>query len=247
MSHDDHDDNKPLGLQTEAHEGQQLHATVDGTKWTRYPVKTRLALIDEDLNKFIEEHTAQYYKEGDIFCLASKVVSICNGYYVKESDLKVTWLAKYLVRFVKKWPNDPGFALPQKIQMAMDMVGLPRFLFALAGGAIMKYIFRKPGYFYILAGHNIGGIDGFVPEMYPEPLRGYGFYTPVNADKDAQEIENHFGYPVAILDGNNIENIVLGMSKKLSAQFTKEKLLEIIEGNPQGQSGNTPILLLRKE
>lgn len=238
------EDNTNLGLQTQPHEGQQLYMEVDGVKYARFPVKTRLALIDEDLDKFIDEHVKGIYQEGDIFCLASKVVSICKGYYVKESDLKVGWLAKFLVRFVKKWPHDPGFAIPQKIQVAMNIVGMPRFIFAMIGGVILKFL-GKPGWFYKLAGHNIGGIDGFVPEMYPEPLRGYGFLTPENADKDADEIETKHNFPTAILDGNNVENIVLGMSKNLKAKFTKEKLLEIINGNPQGQSGNTPILLLR--
>jgi len=239
------EDNTNLGLQEKPHDGQQLYMEVDGVKWARLPVKTRLALIDEDLDAFIDEHVKAYYKEGDIFCIASKVVSICKGYYVKESDLHVTWFARFLVRFVKKWPHDPGFAIPQKIQLAMNIVGIPRFLFAMVGGVIMK-VLGKPGYFYILAGHNIGGIDGFVPEMYPEPLRGYGFLTPEHADVDAQEIEAKHNFPAAVLDGNNIENIVLGMSNSLKAQMTKEKLLEIINGNPQGQSGNTPILLLRK-
>ncbi|MEO6728943.1 MAG: hypothetical protein ABIM99_03405 [Candidatus Dojkabacteria bacterium] len=239
------EDNSNLGIQEKPHDGQQLYMEVDGVKYARFPVKTRLALIDEDLDKFIEEHTKAFYKDGDMFCLASKVVSICKGYYVKETDIHVTWFARFLVRFVKKWPHDPGFAIPQKIQLAMDIVGIPRFLFAMVGGVVMKAL-GKPGYFYILAGHNIGGIDGFVPEMYPEPLRGYGFITPEHADVDAQEIEQKHGYKTAILDGNNIENIVLGMSDSLKAEMTKEKLLEIINGNPQGQSGNTPILLLRK-
>lgn len=237
--------NDNLGLQTQPHHGQELYKTVDGKKYARYPVKTRLALIDEDLNKFIEEHIKGIYVEGDIFCLASKVVSICKGFYVKESDLKVGWLAKFLVRFVKKWPHDPGFAIPQKIQLAMNIVGLPRFLFAMFGGVILK-LFGKPGWFYRLAGHNIGAIDGFVPEMYPEPLRGYGFLAPENSDEIAEEIEQKFNMPVALLDGNNVENIVLGMSQKLKQKFTKEKFLEIIHGNPQGQTGNTPILLVRE-
>lgn len=218
---------------------------VDGIKYGRFPVKTRLAVIGDDLDKFLDENLNGVYQSGDIVCLASKVVSICKGYYIKESDLKISWLAKFLVRFVKKWPHDPGFAIPQKIQLAMNIVGMPRFIFAMIGGVIMK-VLGKPGWFYKLAGHNIGGIDGFVPEMYPVPLRGYGFLTPENPDQDSDEVEQKHGYPTAILDGNNVENIVLGMSKNLKAQMTKEKLLEIINGNPQGQSGNTPILLLRK-
>ncbi len=235
-----------LGLKTTPNEGQELYKVVDGVKYARFPVKTPLALIGDSLDNFIAKYGKPYYKDGDIFCISTKVVSITKGYYVKESDIKITWLARFLVRFVKKWPHDPGFAIPQKIQLAMDIVGMPRFVFAMVAGVIMKKVFGKPGYFYILAGHNIGAIDGFVDWMYPEPLRGYGFLAPEHPDQDAQEIEDKFGMPSALLDGNNVENIVLGMSNKLKKMYTKEKLLSIIEGNPQGQSGGTPIILVRK-
>ncbi len=240
------EDNTNLGLQTTAKEGQELYSSLHGKKYARFPVKTHLIVIDEDLDAVIQKYAVPEYKEGDIFCITSKVISITKGFYVKESELKVTWLAKFLVRFVKKTPNDPGFALPQKIQVAMNEVGILRFIFAMIGGVVMKYIFRKPGYFYILAGHNIAAIDGFVPHMYPEPLRGYGFLAPKNPDGICNEIETKFNMPTAMLDGNNVENIVLGMSDGVSTRFSKEELLQILKGNPQGQSGNTPILLLRE-
>jgi hypothetical protein len=240
------DDNSNLGLQTTAKEGQELYSELKGKKYARFPVKTHLILIDEDLDKVIEKYAVPEFKEGDIFCITSKVISITKGFYVKESELKVSWLAKFLVRFVTKHEHDPGFALPQKIQVAMNEVGIPRFIFAMIGGVIMKVIFRKPGYFYILAGHNINAIDGFVPHMYPVPLRGYGFLAPKNPDGICNEIEQKFSMNTAMLDGNNVENIVLGMSEGLKARFSKEELLQILNGNPQGQSGNTPILLVRE-
>jgi hypothetical protein len=251
-----------LGMLAQAHEGQKLSVQLEEIIFYRYPVRTRLALIDENLIDFIKESLAKVeHDDKTFYAIASKVVSITRGYYKKESDIKISRLAKFLVRFVKKWPNDPGYALPGKIQMAMDMVGLPRFLFALVGGSIMKYIFQKPGYFYKLAGKNIGGIDGFVPWMYPEPLRGYGFYTPQNPFDDAEFIEKHTELPFAILDGNNVEQIVLAYGCKLksvlqklymqiygkdaSDEEIKNFLLKILHGNPQGQSGNTPILVVK--
>lgn len=234
-----------LGLATEPHHDQELYSNVDGMKWARYPVRTRLALIGDNLDDFLKEFAVPYYKENDILCIASKVVSITKGFYVKESDIKITPFARFLTKFVKKWEHDPGFRLPQKVQLAMDIVGIPRFLLAILGGGIMKLL-GKPGYFYIIAGHNINAIDGFVPEMYPVPLRGYGFLAPENPDGICDEIEQKFGMQTAILDGNNVDQIVLGMSTKLKERFSKEKLLEILQGNPQGQTGNTPILIVRE-
>lgn len=235
-----------LGLTTEAHHDQELFTEVDGIKWARFPVKTRLVVIGDNLDDFLNEFAVPYYKDGDILCIASKVVSIAKGFYVKESDIKVTWLAKFLTQFVKKWDHDPGFRLPQKVQLSMDIVGMPRFILAVVVGGFMKLL-GKPGYFYIIAGHNISAIDGFVPEMYPVPLRGYGFLAPEDPDGICNEIEKKFSMNTTILDGNNVDQIVLGMSDGLKNRFTKEKLLEILSGNPQGQTGNTPILIVRPE
>lgn len=235
-----------LGLTTNPNEGQEIFHEVDGVKWARFPVRTRLVVIGDKLDPILEEFAKPYYKKGDILCIASKVISITNGFYVKESDIKITWLARFLTKFVKKWDHDPGFRLPQKVQLSMDIVGMPRFLLAIVIGGIMKLL-GKPGYFYIVAGHNISAIDGFVPEMYPEPLRGYGFLAPENPDGICDDIESKFEMNVAILDGNNVDQIVLGMSEGLKSRFSKDKLLEILSGNPQGQSGNTPILIVRPE
>lgn len=255
--------NQILGPQDSAHEGQMFTVKIEEKEFQRIPVKTRLALIGDNLAEFIGESLKDTeVKSSDLLFISSKVVSITRGYYRKESEIKVGWLAKFLVRFVKKWPNDPGFALPGKIQMALDMVGWPRFVFAVIGGVIMKFIFRKPGYFYKLAGKNIGGIDGFVPYMYPEPLRGYGFYTPQKPHEDANYIEKELNLPFGILDGNNVEQVLLGygdlFESKAEKLFNevygydcKDKkeldwfILEIAKGNPQGQSGNTPILIIR--
>ncbi|RMD77401.1 hypothetical protein D6810_01030 [Candidatus Dojkabacteria bacterium] len=257
------DNDQKLGPLENPHIGQEMVVNLDKLKVYRIPVRTRLVLINEDLIHFIRQSLEGInYSDYQLFAISSKVVSITRGYFRKESDIKVSRLARFLVRFVKKWPDDPGYALPEKIQMAMDMVGLPRFIFAVIGGAIMKYVFRRPGYFYILAGKNIGGIDGFVPSMYPEPLRGYGFFTPPNPWEDANFIEKEIGLPFAILDGNNIEQVLLGygenfrevaskyFKKEYQRDFKNKKelnafILKMLKGNPQGQSGNTPILLIK--
>lgn len=235
------------GLQKVANPHQELTKTVDGKTFYRYPVKTPLVLVHDDFWKFIETWAVPNYKKGDIFCISTKVVSISKGYYVKESDLKVSWLAKKLVPYMKKWPSgDPGFAIPEKLQLAMNIAGMPRFLFAMVVGVILKF-FGFSGWFYRLLGHNINAIDGFAPEMYPEPLRGYGFLPPKNPDAECDEIEEKYGMITAMLDGNNVENIVLGMSKGLKAMYSKKKFLEIIHGNPQGQEDGSPILILTNE
>lgn len=237
--------NEKIGLLENGVEGRELVVNSNGKRWVRYPVRTELVVIGDTLDEFIKKYAIPNYKKDDILCIASKVISIVNGFYVKESDIRVTSFARFLTKFVKKWDHDPGFRIPQKVQLALDIVGYPRFLLAIFIGGVMKII-GKPGYFYKVAGHNINAIDGFVPEMYPVPLRGYGFLAPENPNKICDEIQEKYGMKCAILDGNNVDQIVLGMSSQLLENMTKEELLDILRGNPQGQSGNTPILIVRE-
>lgn len=236
---------KKLGLQKGANPGRELYSYLGEKKFVRYPIKTKLVLIGDKLHDVLDEFAKPYYEKGDVLCIASKIVSITEGYYIKEEDIKISWLAKFLVRFVKKWPNDPGFALPQKIQWSMDIVGMPRFILAMFVGGILKYL-GKPGYFYRIAGHEIRSIDGFIPEFYDKRLQGYGFIAPDNSHKIANEIEQKYGMATAILDGNNVENVILGMSDAVKAKFSHNELLEVLKGNPQDQFGQTPLLLVRE-
>ncbi len=238
------DSSETYGIQTKANRGRDFSVDADGKEYYRYPVKTPLIVIDDDLDAIVEEFGKPYCDKDDVFCITSKVISICEGFYVKEEDLKVTWLAKFLVRFITKHPDDPGFAIPQKIQVAMNEVGMVRFLFAVFVGGALKYL-GKPGYFYRIAGSSINAIDGFAPEFYPPELQGYGFLAPKDPDGICDKIEQKHGVKTAMLDGNNVESIILGMSKGAKNLYTKEKLLEIIFGNPQGQDDGTPILIVK--
>lgn len=234
------------GLITEQIEGREVFAYLNGRKFARYPIKTRLILFDEDLIKIIKEYSVPHFKEGDLFCIASKVVSITRGFYVKEEDVKVGWLARFLVRFVKKWPDDPGFAVPRKIQLAIREAGWLRFSLAVFIGGFLKLIGIK-GWFYRIAGHNVNAIDGFLPpEFYPPKLRGYGFLAPKNPEAICNEIEEKLGMPTIILDGNFIDNNICGVSKSVKERFNLNELETILKGNPQGQSGNTPMLIIRE-
>ncbi len=234
------------GLKTSPIEGREIFTDLNGRKFARYPIKTRLILFDEDLIKIIKEYASPHFKEGDLFCIASKVVSITRGFYVKESEVKVGWLAKFLVRFVKKWPDDPGFAVPRKIQLAIREAGWFRFTLAVFIGGFLKLVGIR-GWFYRIAGNNVNAIDGFLPpEFYPPKLRGYGFLAPKNPESICNEVEEKLGIPTIILDGNFIDNNICGVSKSVKKKYSLNDLATILKGNPQGQSGNTPMLIIRE-
>ncbi len=236
------------GMQTKANPTRELYMKVDGVKYARYPIATPMALIGDDLMMYVEHYAKPHIEEGDVLCISTKLVSVCNKLVVHRKDVKVTWLAKFIVRFVTKWPKDIGYANPPKMQVAINMVGYPRMILAIIVGFIMKKVFKRPGYFYKVAGHQINAIDGFIPHATP-PFNDYAFLPPLNADEICSDIEERFGIDTIMLDGNNIENNVMGMGDRAKERFEPKKFAEIVAGNPQGQDNDgviTPMLLVRK-
>lgn len=238
------------GFQHTANPGRQLSINIEGKTYERYPVATPWIQIGTELNDVIEQYAKDAFQKGDILCIASKLVSVCNKLVVHRSEVKVTWLAKFIVKFVTKWPNDVGYDNPPKMQVAIDRVGYPRMILAIVVGGVLKLL-GKRGYFYKIAGHQINAIDGFIPHATP-PFNEYAFLPPTAeyCEQLAKRIENRFGVGVAILDGNNIENHVFGMSPAVKTKFSKERLKEILSGNPQGQDDDgviTPMLIIREK
>jgi len=76
-------------------------------------------------------------------------------------------VANFLSKFVKKTPHGFSVGNPLKMQIAINLAGLPRILFAAVIAGISK-IFGFSGVFYRLAGHQISQIDGFYAEAFPQ-------------------------------------------------------------------------------
>lgn len=236
------------GIRFTANPNRELYSEHKGIRYGRFPVETPIVNIGDDLDKFVQEYAAPYFKEGDIFCISSKIISITKNFVVHRSKIKTSLLARLIVKFVKKWPNDYGYSLPEKMQVAINLVGYPRIILALVIGFILKLI-GKPGYFYKIAGHNINAIDGFIPTAM-KPFNEYAILPPVDGDKIAEDISKFVDAPVAIVDGNNVDNNIIGRSEELKKRYNVDDLMAILEGNPQGQDddGNiTPMLIIRKQ
>lgn len=228
--------------------GRELVKEYKGESFSRYPVETPIVNIGDDLENFVKTYAKPDLIEGDFLCISSKIISITENLVVHRSTVHISPLARLIVKFVKKWPNDYGYSLPEKMQVAINLVGYPRIILALVIGFILKLI-GKPGYFYKIAGHNINAIDGFIPTAM-KPFNEYAILPPVDGDKIAEDISKFVDAPVAIVDGNNVDNNIIGRSEELKKRYNVDDLMAILEGNPQGQDddGNiTPMLIIRKQ
>lgn len=219
----------------------------DGT-FDRIAIKTHKIGFGENLQEVIAKYTLSELKPGDWIILSEKIVSVCQNNVRHIDTVKAGFLAKLIVRFVKKYPNDIGFSRAEKMQVAVELAGRTRIILGIIFGGIGKLIGIR-GLFWIIAGNRISEIDGFNPEAM-EPYKTHAILPPQDPEQVCNDLETALNYPVCIIDGNNINVKIIAMSVgkangavELSAKVIREALLD----NPMGQDDEmTPIVILRK-
>lgn len=216
---------------------------VNGRTYERIPIKTHLVGIGEDLAGVIALYSAEQIRPTDAICLSEKFVSICQANTIHIDDVKDTWLARLIVKYVTKYPNDIGYSHPKKMQVAINEAGYPRMIAAVIGGGLSKVVLRRRGDFYRIAGHRISEIDGFNPDAMA-PFDQYAMLPPRDPDRVSDELAARFGCAAYIIDGNNINVEVIGMSANMP--LSKAEAREVMLDNPMGQGDElTPIFLIR--
>ena len=223
--------------------GKKLIVEVESQKWARYPVKIHFVTTDDTLENILTLYVLSYSQKEDIVVLGQKIVSILQKRVVYKKDIKVGRWAKFLSGFAQKTPYGFGIGNPLKMQLALQIAGLPRILFsALISGALK--IFGIKGVFYHLAGNQISRIDGFYGESFSQYAE-MGILAPENCDKLCQALKEKHGLSFLVGDVNDFDPVILGKSSDL---IGKEKMsIQLVKDNPAGQSNyQTPILIARK-
>lgn len=217
---------------------------VNGVVYQRIPVKTHLIAIKESLDPIFADKMKPLVKKGDWVALSEKVVTISQGRVVHISVVKASLLARLIVKGVKKYDNDIGYSLPEKMQVAIWQAGYWRMVAAMILGTITK-LFGRHGDFYRIAGNRISEIDGFNPDAMP-PFDEFAMIGPGEPNKYCQYIEDTYGVPAVIIDGNNINVEVLGMSSGMPVSLAEARLALL--DNPMGQGDElTPIMIMRSK
>ncbi len=210
-------------------------------KWARYPVKTHFITPGENLEGIIKEHVLPFSKEGDIVALGQKIVSIAQKRIIYKKDLKIGFWAKFLSKFVKKTSFGFSVGNPLKMQVAINIAGLPRVIFSAVLGFVAKGLGIK-GLFYILAGNQISQIDGFYEEAFKQYAE-MGILGPVDCDNLCNDLNKKFNLPFCVVDVNDIGLNILGSSPEVDQKLVARALKD----NPSGQSDQqTPIIIIRE-
>lgn len=233
-----------FGLQKQANPDRELLGKLGNKQFYRYPVRTNLVQIGDSYLDVIQKFVSPVIEKGDLIVCSEKFIGICQKRVVHESEIRVSWLAKLIARFVVKYKDDIGWENPKKVQVAIEQVGYPRTVLAVIVGGVMKFVFRQAGWYYRIMGRDVAAIDGFNPIAIP-PFNEYALLAPANPDKVCNEIEELTGSPAVIVDASNVAIHILGKSDGVN--YSDEELQQIMAGNPMGQGREqTPVIVVRE-
>jgi F420-0:gamma-glutamyl ligase-like protein len=229
-------------MELEPNKNKNLIIEVNGKKFARYPVKTKLITPeDKDIAVIVEEYAKKYLEPKDIVFISEKSIAVTQGrsYYIK--DIKASKLAKFLSGHVTKTPVGIGLGSPETMHLAIEEVGILRIFLAAFIGAVGKF-FGVKGLFYMVAGDKARSIDGAVPYAIP-PYNNYISKGPINPNQVAEKIAERLNTNVAVVDANDLGVNILGASKGVDKKF----VAKAIKDNPLGQTDEcTPIGIIRE-
>ncbi len=223
-------------------QGKTIEIAYGGHSYARFPVRTHIVMKGDDIVAVCAKHALPHMRSGDMIFVSERVVAISQGRAYPIKDIHPSWLARLLVRFVRKSPYGIGLGSPWTMELAIREAGPFRILCAAFASAVTKP-FGMRGVFYRVVGRNINAIDGPCSYTLP-PYNGYAKLGPANPHGVAREIADAIGHGAVIIDANDLGVAVLGKSDTgISDDFAKG----VFRDNPLGQSSEqTPLAIVRR-
>lgn len=228
---------------SEANAGKALTVEVEGSTYSRIPIRTRVVMPGDDLDAFITEYATDVVMPGDVFFVTEKIVAITQGRSYALDEIHPRKLALFLSRYVTRTPYGIGLGMPETMEMALRECGTPRILFAAAVSAVTKAFGRK-GDFYRIAGDKARAIDGPTSGTIP-PYNKAVVLGPERPREVARHLKDLLGgaAEVAVVDINDLGGNILGSTLDRAAE---KRLVTILEDNPLGQGHqSTPLGVVR--
>ena len=231
-------------MAAEANQGKTLETEVDGVRYVRIPIKTRLVGPDDEIVAVVCHFTDGLLEDGDILFVTEKIVAITQGRAFPIASIVPTRLAARLSKYVTKTPAGIGLGLPETMEMALRECGVPRILLAAAVAALAKP-FGRQGDFYRVAGPKARGIDGPTSGTIP-PYNSYVVLAPDHPGQVAKGLRDSLkiSVDVIIVDINDFGGNVLGSTLDRARNRVLERVLK---DNPLGQGRqSTPMGIIRR-
>lgn len=227
-----------------ANPNKNVEIQVGDKTFLRHAIRTHFVSEKEDYIEVVDKYVSPLYEEGDIVSISEKIIAMCQNRVLNKKDIKLSFWAKFLSRFVNVTPAGESVGNPYKMQIAINNAGILRILFAAACAAIGK-LFGIKGVFYKIAGNGVSGIDGFCRDAFDYYL-DKGILNPDKPNEVCDEIKEKLGINCMIVDANDLGVEILGKSSSIN--YSEEELKGMIKDNPAGQANQqTPMILIREQ
>ncbi len=214
-----------------------------GMKYKRYAIQTHFVEVGESQAALVEKYVRPLYQPGDVLSFGAKVMCMCVKSVRTRDEVKPGFWAKLLWRFAGINETGVGMHEPYKLQLVIDIVGLPRVLLAAFLSAVTRP-FGVRGLFYKICGKGVGGIDGFYYRSSFKRYHTLALINPANATELCEQLSKDTGIPVVLMDANDLQRDQLGKSSDMP--LTDEQLQDAMRDNPSGQGAElTPLILIR--
>jgi F420-0:gamma-glutamyl ligase-like protein len=227
--------------------GKNIEISVRGVRYLRLPIKTRLIQAGDNLTELLREYAQPHLVPGDILFISEKVVCVCQGRIIRASEVRTSWLARFLATKVRNYAGTPqfrgmGHGSAPAMQLLIEEAGYLRTLFAAAVSAVTRPLGIK-GAFYYLVGKQAKSID--CPMSWTiEEFKDYAKRAPLRPNDVARDIKKTFGVETVIVDANYRGAFSLGKS---TSKITEKFIRELLADNPAGQDSEmTPFFIARK-
>lgn len=215
----------------------------DGRKYQRFAIQTHFVNPGEDKCELVRRYVLPLFKEGDCLSFTAKVMGMCTNNVRTPEDTHPGWWARFLSPFAGHNSTGIGMHSAYKMQLVIEICGLPRVLFAAAVSAITRP-FGVKGLFYKICGHDVAGIDGFYPDSSFEIYHSMGVINPQNSPELCDEIMSATGVPTVVMDANDFDQNQLG--KGSAFPLSDDQIQDAMADNPSGQGDElTPFILIR--
>ena len=215
----------------------------NGRKYDRFAIQTHFVQRGESQKELVEKYVRPLYQEGDVLSFGAKVMCMCVESVKTRDEVKPGFWANFLWRFAGINHTGVGMHEPYKLQLVIDICGLPRVLVAVFCSAVTKP-FGIHGVFYKVCGKGVGGIDGF---YFRSAFDRYKELALINNDNPVElcdALEKETGIPVVLMDANDIDQNQLGNCTDFP--LTDDQIQDAMKDNPSGQGGElTPLILIR--
>ena len=211
--------------------------------YERYAIHTHFVEVGEDQAELVRRYVLPLYQQGDVLAFGAKVMAMCTGNVRTKEQCKPGFWARLLSPHASETVAGIGMHDPYKLQLAIDMVGAPKVVFASIASALTKP-FGKKGVFYKIVGPGVAGIDGFYYRSSFERYHDLALINNTNPVELCDELEKKTGIPTVLMDANDIDQNQLG--KGTGFPLTDDQIQDALKDNPSGQGDElTPLILIR--